>query len=98
MDETTERETPLRMALRHVRGGRECIKRQYDVIERLRSHGLTTGQAEAVLQWLKDTQVEFENDYERMLRGGEEKLQEAGSVDPRADWPEKLARSPQLLP
>jgi hypothetical protein len=61
------------MALRHVRGSRERIKRQYDVIERLRCHGLPTDQAEAVLQWLNDMQVRFENDYERILRDSEEK-------------------------
>jgi hypothetical protein len=79
MDETTKPETPLRMALRHLRGGGECIKRQYDVIERLRSRGLPTDQAEAVLQWLNDMQVEFEDDYKRILRDSEENF---GKLDP----------------
>ena len=75
------------MALRHLRTGRNCIKPQYDVIEKLHLLGHPVDQAEDVLQWLQNTQRVFEKDCKRLLRAAEEKLRAAGYKDPLADWP-----------
>jgi hypothetical protein len=82
-----DRESVLRIALRHVRGGRECLKRQHEAIERLHAQGLPTDQAEKVLDWLKETQIAFENGYKRLLAEAQERLSIAGYTDPIADWP-----------
>jgi hypothetical protein len=82
-----ERESDLRIALRHVQRGRECLKRQYEIIARLHAQGLPTVQAETVLDWLKETQLLFENDYKRLLDESQERLRRAGYEDPTADWP-----------
>jgi hypothetical protein len=62
-----ERESELRMALRHVKTGQGCIVRQQNVVATLRRKGLPTEQAEAVLVWLEDTQREFEQHYRQAL-------------------------------
>jgi hypothetical protein len=80
MSETIE--SNIRTALRHVRTGRECLNRQYDVIERLRLRGLPTDEAERALGWLLEMQRTFEDDYKCLLGDGYEKLQAAGYEDP----------------
>jgi hypothetical protein len=65
-----ERESELRMSLRHVQTGRWCIVRQQNVIITLRDKGLPTEQAEAVLHWLEETQRGFEAHYKQVLSEG----------------------------
>lgn len=67
---TVEPESELRSALRHVETGRRCITRQLDVIAALGGKGLPTEQAEAVLQWLEETQRGFEDHYRKVLSDG----------------------------
>jgi hypothetical protein len=74
-------------ARRHVRRGRECVKRQYEVIERLHAHRRPTDQAERVLEGLMEAQQVFETDYRMMLVDAQERLRAAGYADPTASWP-----------
>jgi hypothetical protein len=78
-------ENNIRVDLRHVRTGRECLKRQYGVIERLRLRRLPTGEAERILGWLEEMQRVFENDYKRLLSEGQGRLRAANYVDPTAN-------------
>jgi hypothetical protein len=66
----TERDSQLRMALRHVQTGRGCIMRQQNVIASLRGKRLPTEEAEAVLHWLEETQRGFEEHYKKILSEG----------------------------
>jgi hypothetical protein len=70
-------ESELRMALRHVQQGRECIKRQLKVIATLRERGVPTDQAEAVLLWLEEWQREFETHYNKVLSDGFRRIETA---------------------
>jgi hypothetical protein len=70
-------ESELRMALRHVHQGRDCIKRQLKVIATLRDRRLPTDQAKAVLLWLEDWQREFEAHYNSVLSNGFRRLETA---------------------
>jgi hypothetical protein len=63
-------ESEVLMALRHVQSGRRCIERQFGVIAALRSKDLATEQAEAVLEWLEETQRTFEDHYKKVLSDG----------------------------
>ena len=65
-----ERESELRMALRHVKSGQNCILRQYSVIEALLSEDLPTEDANVVLRWLQEKQREFEDRYKKALADG----------------------------
>ena len=56
-------ESELRIAMRHVQQGRDCVRRQLDLIAKLRERGLPTGQAEEIFIWLDETQRAFEVDY-----------------------------------
>jgi hypothetical protein len=67
---TVERESELRMALRHVKTGRGCIVRQQNIIATLRDKGLPIQQAEAVLVWLEEVQRGFEDHYKQALSDG----------------------------
>jgi hypothetical protein len=71
----TGRESELRMALRHVQQGRRCIERQLKVIATLRDRGLPIGQAEEVLRWLEEWQLEFEAHYYQVLSEGTSRLE-----------------------
>ncbi|HZZ62328.1 MAG TPA: hypothetical protein VFE63_14345 [Roseiarcus sp.] len=68
-------ETELRMALRHVRGGRACIERQVRVLATLRKRGLPTEQADRVLLWLEEAQRQFEEHYRNLARGVAERVE-----------------------
>ena len=84
---TSVPETELRMALRHVQKGRECIRRQTRVLASLRDKGLPTDQAERVLVWLEETQRQFEEHYHNLLDGGS-RLIELRNIDaaPFVGW------------
>jgi hypothetical protein len=77
----------LRLALEHVRRGRACIRRQEAVIEQLRRLGRGTTEAESVLHWMMELQKEFERDYRKFLRTGQERLEATGFQDPALNWP-----------
>ena len=78
-----ERESELRMALRHVKTGQACITRQQTVIATLRNKSLPTEQAQAVLDWLEEAQRGFEDHYKQALSDGFVAIQRARSVLPR---------------
>ena len=65
-----ERTSVLRMALRHVHSGRDCIVRQRDVIAILSPKKLPTDEVETVLHWLQETQRKFEEHYQKALSKG----------------------------
>ena len=68
-------ETELRMALRHVQKGRECIGRQMRVLTGLRDKDLPTDEAERVLLWLEETQRQFEAHYRNLLDAGSRRIE-----------------------
>jgi hypothetical protein len=78
-------ENNIQLALRHVHTGRDCLKRQYGVIEKLRAQRLPTDEAERILRWLEEMQRAFEDDYKRLLSEGQERLRAANYVDPTAN-------------
>jgi hypothetical protein len=73
-------ESELRMALRHVRQGQDCIERQHKVIANLRDRGLPTDQAEGVLCWLEEWQRQFEEHYNRVLSDAQVELERRRSL------------------
>ena len=56
-------ESEIRMALRHVRQGQDCIFRQLALFARLREKGILTHLAETVLLRMEEIQHEFERHY-----------------------------------
>jgi hypothetical protein len=70
LEMAVEGESELRMALRHVKTGRRCIMRQFNLIAVLRGKGLPTEEAETVLHWLEEVQRGFEDHYEKLLSEG----------------------------
>jgi hypothetical protein len=82
---TAPRRGDVEKALRHIQRGRQCVQRQYDVIDRLNIRGLSTDEAERLLDWLKEMQLTFVNDYKQLLRKGQEALEAAGCVDPTTE-------------
>lgn len=81
------KESHVRRALRHVREGVVLLKRQEEIIERLRARRLPTDEAEGVLVWLSERQIEFEAHYKLLMKNGYERLRAAGYKDPTANWP-----------
>jgi hypothetical protein len=83
---TSVPETQLRMALRHVQKGQECIGRQLRVLAALKGKGLPADQAERVLLWLEETQLQFEEHY-RILLGGCRLIEPKNiAAAPFVDW------------
>lgn len=94
---TVERESEVRMALRHVDTDRRCIMRQLDVIATLRGRGLPTEQAETVLQWLEETQSEFEQHYRRLLSDGFAQIKRANKTSLPFSTKQRLALAKNMI-
>ena len=67
---TVERESELRMALRHGQPGPGRILRQANVIAVLRNKSLLTDHAKAVANWLGEAQGGFEDHYRTLSPDG----------------------------
>jgi len=81
------KESLLRIALRHVQEGRARLRRQHELIEKLRLQGFPTEEAEGLLDYLRNTQGEFEEHYHKLLDDARQRLRLAGYKDPTEDWP-----------